>query len=279
MNSLVSICIPTYNGEAFLNEALDSVLIQNYKNLEVIFSDDGSTDNTFEIIHEFKNHTSFEVSIYQNKSKGIGSNWNNCIKHARGEYIKFLFQDDILFPDCIEKMGNTLEDVPEDVKFVYSRKRLIGDKHNQQESADQVFHRFSKLSASKIISSRDLFNHPRNKIGEPTCTMLRKDVFREVGYFNEKLEQSLDYEFWYRILGKYSAKSIDENLVGFRIHENQATMVNAGKVNIDSYLLPYLLLTEHNRNLHMRTFFNLIYKLLTGLVRYSIYVLLRRKKI
>ena len=98
---LVSICIPTYNGEAYLQEALDSIQNQDYQNLEVVISDDNSSDNTVSIIQKFKNEVDFSVTIISHTPKGIGANWNNCIKHAAGTYIKFLFQDENAMPDSI----------------------------------------------------------------------------------------------------------------------------------------------------------------------------------
>ena len=87
---LVSVCIPTYNGAPFLQEALDSVSQQTYRNIEVIISDDASNDKTLEIIQDFKAKASFPVSIYHHEPKGIGANWNNCIRKANGKFIKFL---------------------------------------------------------------------------------------------------------------------------------------------------------------------------------------------
>jgi glycosyltransferase involved in cell wall biosynthesis len=90
MNSLVSICIPTYNGKKYLNEALESVKSQVYKNIEVIISDDNSTDSTLEICNKFKHEVDFPVYIYSHKPSGIGANWNYIIEKANGDFIKFL---------------------------------------------------------------------------------------------------------------------------------------------------------------------------------------------
>ena len=101
---LVSICIPTCNGFQFIGEALLSAVNQSYPNLEIIVSDDHSRDDTLKIINEFESKTAIPFHIYNHKPDGIGSNWNYCAQKANGEYIKFLFQDDTLEPDCIEKM-------------------------------------------------------------------------------------------------------------------------------------------------------------------------------
>ena len=88
MANLVSICIPTYNGEAYLAEALQSAIAQTYRPLEIIVSDDASKDRTLDIVKEFQTKTDIPFYVYHHQPAGIGANWNNCVSHANGEYIK-----------------------------------------------------------------------------------------------------------------------------------------------------------------------------------------------
>ena len=104
LHPLVSICIPTYNGEAFITEALESAINQTYPNLEIIVSDDASKDKTLEIINTFKSKTSIPIHVFNHEPNGIGSNWNHSVRKSNGDYIKFLFQDDVLKLECISKM-------------------------------------------------------------------------------------------------------------------------------------------------------------------------------
>ena len=105
---LVSVCIPTYNGSEYIVEALESVLNQTYKNIEIIVSDDKSSDKTLDLVRQCAKTSKFPIVIYTNEFRGIGNNWNNSIKKANGKYIKFLFQDDILLPNCIDLMCKSL---------------------------------------------------------------------------------------------------------------------------------------------------------------------------
>src|SRR4030042_6580522 len=100
--SLVSVCIPSYNGARWIREAIDSAQAQTYKPLEIVIVDDASTDNTLEIIRSYRDP---RIRIEVNK-KNLGpiNNWNRCIKLAKGSLIKFLHQDDVLYPTCVEKM-------------------------------------------------------------------------------------------------------------------------------------------------------------------------------
>src|SRR4051812_42885322 len=104
MNSLVSICIPTYNGEKYLKECFDSVLAQTYANTEVIVVDDGSTDGTFKILEEYASKDNRIKLVKNSANLGLVGNWNRCLEIATGEWIKFAFQDDVLNKNCIEKM-------------------------------------------------------------------------------------------------------------------------------------------------------------------------------
>lgn len=90
MSPLVSICIPTFNGAAFIEEAMESALSQTYSNLEIVVSDDHSSDETITKIESFRNQTKIPIFIYHHEPHGIGANWNYCVSKAHGDYIKFL---------------------------------------------------------------------------------------------------------------------------------------------------------------------------------------------
>lgn len=241
---LVSVCIPTYNGEEFLSEALASLENQTYQNIEVIISDDNSTDGTIGIVENFQERSEFPVIIFHHKPKGIGANWNNCIRNANGEFIKFLFQDDILYPSCLEEMLRVFELFP-DVRLVAAKRDFIMDAQPddnikiwiekyvdlqvQLEPVDDVY-----LLDNKLFGRDYFYRSPLNKIGEPTAVMFKTEVIEEIGYFDHGLEQILDYVFYYRLLKKYPIAILNKSLVGFRIHDKQATNVNRHR-SIDDY--------------------------------------------
>lgn len=243
-NPLVSICIPTYNGAAFLQEALDSVVKQSYSNLEVVISDDASDDITLDIIYEFKDYANIPVFVYHNKPSSIGANWNNTIRNANGEYIKFLFQDDILTPNCISEMIAVLQSHPE-LGLVASKRTFIKGKSPSDEikqwidkygNLQKEFEKSEELTyIDKTLFTEAYFlnSHIRNKIGEPSAVMFKKELADEVGYFDEDLEQILDYVFYYRILKKYPILIINKPLVKFRLHSSQATQINNQKHILD----------------------------------------------
>ena len=234
---LVSICIPTYNGEEFITEAIESAIKQTYSNLEIIVSDDGSTDNTLEIIESYKNKTAIPIHIYKHKPNGIGANWNFTVKKAKGEFIKFLFQDDLISFDCVEKMVN-LAKTNSEIGMVYCTRNILYDKNDnysniwvQQRGTLHKSWKNQKLLKSVVkgtdfLKDENFLTAPKNKFGEPTATLIRKDILKKIGFFDETLKQMLDLEYWYRILKHYYIGFIDESLVTFRLHKNQASQIN-----------------------------------------------------
>ncbi len=239
INPLVSICIPTYNGTAFIAQAMESIITQSYSNLEVIVSDDNSKDNTLSIIEDYKSKIKAPIFIFNHEPNGIGANWNNCVKKAKGKYIKFLFQDDLLAPQCIEKMVEQAEK-NQQIGLVYSARSFIYNPENIQNinwikkyGALHTHWKHFEIASNKtykgevLLKDDYLLSYPKNKIGEPTAVLLRKDVFDKVGLFSTTLKQALDVEYWYRVMKYYDVLFINEKLVSFRLHDNQASHINA----------------------------------------------------
>ncbi|MDO1501081.1 glycosyltransferase [Winogradskyella maritima] len=257
---LVSICIPTYNGANFIEEAIKSVLNQSYKNIEIIVSDDNSSDATLSIIKHCLSESKIKLNIHQHNPMGIGANWNNCVRKANGEFIKFLFQDDVLTNNCLEEMVNKII-LSESIGLVYSRRAIIGKKKNKDyidfvSVYGNLHNYWGELNVVEGIHSGKLYlkdsqflNAPKNKIGEPTSVLLRRSCFDKIGYFNEDLKQALDCEFWYRLMPYYDIGFVDKILSKFRYHNMQASQVNKqNKINETEYLyksyyrmlMPYL---------------------------------------
>lgn len=238
MNPLVSICIPTFNGASYIKEAINSALNQTYDNIEIIISDDGSTDDTLTIIDSLTSNYKVPISVYNHHANGIGANWNNSVKNANGAYIKFLFQDDILAPTCVEKLVE-VANKDQDIGLVYCKRTIIFSETNKAhqdwiKKYNLLHTHWEKLDVTKakIAPGRHymwdyhLLNEPLNKIGEPTATLISKSCFDKVGYFNETLKQALDIEFWFRLMPHYKFGFVNEELVSFRLHNEQASFKN-----------------------------------------------------
>src|ERR1700712_5400324 len=107
MNPLISIVLCTYNGEDFLKEQLQSLLNQSWTNLEIIVSDDHSTDKTIDILNEYNNHPSFRLFM-QKENLGPIKNVEFALRQATGPYIAFCDQDDIWKPGKIEQLYKSI---------------------------------------------------------------------------------------------------------------------------------------------------------------------------
>ncbi|WP_242087537.1 glycosyltransferase family 2 protein [Aestuariivivens sediminis] len=250
MNPLVSICIPTYNGEAYLNEALNSAIAQTYTNLEIVISDDGSHDGTLKIVESYKQKTNIPIRVYNHRSQGIGANWNNCVKQAKGDFIKFLFQDDVLHPECVFRMVDMAQQYPK-VSMVYCRRSFLleGNREQYQDYMDYYGHlhhywqdikvRQGVLLGKAYLTDKAFLNSPKNKIGEPSCVLFKTSCFIKIGGFSEVLKQTLDCEFWYRLMKLGDVGFIDDALAKFRLHEQQASHLNKVQGINETSLLYY----------------------------------------
>ena len=256
MNPLVSIRLQTYNGPKFIAEAMEPEIVQKYSNLEIVVSDDNSSDETSAIIEGYKTKTNIPIYIYKHEPNGIGANWNNCVKYSKWDYIKFLFQDDTMLPTCIEKMVSQAVKYPE-IGMIYSKRSFIYD--NNEKNKDWIKN-YSNLhnswheieiennkvfSGEILLKNKNLLEFPKNKSGEPTAVVLRREVFDKVGHFSKTLKQSLDLEYWYRLIKFFSVLFINEELVTFRLHQHQATNVNKGKDASDYYIYDQLIYKEY----------------------------------
>ena len=232
----VSICIPTYNGEAFIEETIKSAIAQTYPNIELIVSDDGSTDRTIAIAQSFLSQTTADFRIILHRNYGLSQNWNFCISQATGEYIKFLFQDDLLEPECIEKMVSLAQQNPK-IGMVFSPRGITiaeDESHpilrKASQSIKDLHKSWSNLKSiqpgKELLADTNCLSNPINKIGEPSTVLIATRVFAEIGLFDSGLSQYVDLDMWWRIMGNYHIGFVDEKLSSLRIHPEQQTWKN-----------------------------------------------------
>jgi len=234
----VSISIPTYNGALYLEECLDSAVTQTFADIEIIVVDDCSTDETFNIAEEFARRDN-RVKIFRNKTRlGLVENWNRCIQYSTGEWIKFLFQDDSLNEDCIEKMLDAAEATETGVmkNFIVSERNFVIEK-----GVEENLKRFYENS---VITLKDIFRGKScispeefseailkrgvgvNFVGEPTSVMIRRAICFQYSFFNRNLVHLCDLEYWTRIATNEQLVYIPDKLTDFRVHSRSASAYN-----------------------------------------------------
>ena len=183
----VSVCIPSYNYEAFISEAIRSVLSQTYKNIELIVIDDCSSDNTEEIVNKYLGIDK-RLRFYKNKKNvGMAANWNLCLQNARGKYAKILCADDVLEPDCIEKCVKVFLDNP--TVSVVSSARLLIDKDSFPVGVRSFSEKYELMTGTSVIKKCFFAG---NSIGEPTAVLFRKEDCKRL--FNNNYKQLTDLE-------------------------------------------------------------------------------------
>lgn len=242
LDPLVSVCIPTYNQEKFIVDALESVLSQSYQNIEIIVVDDCSTDGTLEKLKSLCGSHE-KLLLYTNKPNiGMVKNWNKCLGLSKGKYVKFVFGDDILAsPDAIESMVQRLE-ADKEIVLVASARKII-DSSNRLQSIISSFQNLSLADGRGVIKQcLHEITRVHNPIGEPTSVMFRSDVAKRG--FDVKYNQLVDIEMWFHLLEQGGFAYIDRPLCAFRQHDEQQTRKNISNLGfiddmmllLDSYL-------------------------------------------
>lgn len=219
-NPKISVCIPTYNYGQYLPDAIESVLAQSFRNYELIVVDNCSTDNTGEITQKYLKDDPRIRFIRNEANLGMAGNWNRCLSHATGEYVKILCADDVLAPTCLEKSVGLLEDNPE-IALV-SCARLLVDKDLTPVTTLSYSSRPELIEGHAVIQK--CLIHYMNFVGEPTAVLFRKR--HAARGFNTHYRQLLDLEMWFHLLEQGKFAYLDEPLCSFRTHSNQETRRN-----------------------------------------------------
>lgn len=204
--SLVSVIIPVYNAEKYIVETLESVFCQTYGNYEVIVVNDGSTDNSMEVIKPFSGRSNFRI-VHQINS-GPSRARNEGIKAARGTYCAFLDADDIMLPDRLALQVKVLDERP-DAGLTYSD--LIT--FNENGVIHSTKKEFIRPHSGDVL--RQLLKE--NFITTSTV-LLRRECFDKVSFFDENIRHSEDYKMWLNIAKIYKVQYLDLPLVKYRYH-------------------------------------------------------------
>ena len=211
----VSIIIPVYNGEKYIEYAIDSALRQTYKNIEIIVVNDGSTDKTEDICKRYKN----TIKYIKKDNGGVSTALNIGIKNMTGDYFSWLSHDDIYFPEKIEFEVNYLKEnqLEETNTILYSNYMLIDAEGKETD----------KIEYDSILLNRDSAYAITKGAIDGLSLLIPRKAFEEVGLFDEKLRCLQDYKLWFEMYKKeYKFHHIPNILVATRVHKDQATNCN-----------------------------------------------------
>ena len=193
----ISVIIPTYNRKHTLQRAIDSVLAQTFKPYEIIIVDDGSKDGTKEWL--LQNYPS--VQYIHQPNNGVSSARNKGIQISQGSWIALLDSDDEWMPEKLEYQSRFIE-VNRDSSFCHTNEIWIrnGVRVNQMKKHKKY--------------GGDIFKHCLDICRiSPSSSIIKKDVFEEVGAFDESLTVCEDYDLWLRVTAKFNILFLDEPLI------------------------------------------------------------------
>ena len=214
----VSVCLPTYNGAAFIKEALDSVLGQTYQDFELLIVDDGSTDTTLDIVQSFSDP---RIQLHRNPERlGIPANWNRCLELAGGAFVCVFHQDDVMLPDNLERKVQVLS-ADETVGFVHSGVETLVDESAPDSFADWI----EDATDDTVWDGPEYFRTlllNGNRVCAPTV-LARRSALLEQGGFDRDLGFACDYAMWLRLCLRYRVGFLARPLVRYRWHGGNAS--------------------------------------------------------
>lgn len=223
MNEMVSVIIPTYNRAQLIKRAVVSVLKQTYRDFELIIVDDGSQDETEEVIDKIIKETQGDRIRYikLDRNQGVSHARNVGIQEAKYEYIAFLDSDDEWMPLKIELQMQKMLNADKEVALVFCR--MGGKKRDSEER-----YVCPPENVPKEILVGNLFSGllQQNVIGTPTM-LVRKECLKQVGGFKESLRCIEDWEMILRLARKWKIEFVDEQLV--EVYKTEGSIsVNTG---------------------------------------------------
>jgi len=229
----VSVITITYNQEDYIAEAIESVLGQTYKNIELIVADDGSTDNNPAIINEYAGKHSIIKPILAKENKGIAYNINRALKLVEGQYVAWVDGDDVMFPQKIEKQ----------VRYLNTNLDVIACGHDMEvfrSPTGESLGRHSKVISTKKpkgkIDVKSLFD-PTFFLCPPSALMVRREYIPAHG-FDTRLKYGADLLFYIEVLRNGKFGYIDEVLGKYRRHSKSLTGSDAAeKIGFEERLI------------------------------------------
>lgn len=223
MTPRVSICIPAYNAGAFLRATLNSVWQQDYDDYEVVVVDDGSTDETRQILAADGN---LRLRVFRHeRNQGQAATVTETIARARGEYVKFLDADDVLLGGCVSRMAQALDECPK-AAFVFSHREVLIESDDLaarqwlDEGPALLPSKFGDIAAvndgRKLIARYAQGGFSGNWIAEPAGVMARRSALLAVGGYSRRARLATDMEMWLRLMTQGDVVFIDEPLYAYR---------------------------------------------------------------
>lgn len=225
--TLLSVCMPVYNGSTYIAPSIESVLAQTYKDFRLIICDNGSTDDTHRIVKKYNDP---RIQFVQNeKNLGLVGNHQRCLELAETKYVNIWHDDDIMRPDNLERKIDVLENNP-NIGLVFSNVELI------DEEGKELHYRWNEdcqtdyIENGRILFKKYLETMTVGALFFIGTVVSRKECMLQAGGFKPDYSPlTCDSALWLRMLLQHDAACVGEPLVKYRQHKKNTTSQYYGK--------------------------------------------------
>ena len=217
MAPTVSVIIPSYNHEEFIQECIQSVLDQTFQDFEIIITDDASRDRTVEIIEEFDDK---RIKLFKHpENKGASVAANHCIENSAGKYIAMLSSDDAWYPEKLEIQVKYLEEHPE-IGAVFGKVDWVDETGQIIQAKNFPYADIFNVRNRSRLEWLQHFFYKGNCLCHP-CSLVRRECYTEIGMLNPSFANIPDFDLWIRLCLRYEIHVLDRRLIRFRRMTNE----------------------------------------------------------
>lgn len=234
----ISIITPSFNQGEYIAKTIDSVLSQNYPNLEYYVVDGGSTDNTVEILKSYGDRIKWVSQIDTGQTNAI--NWG--LKKISGDIISYLNSDDLLLPNSLQVISDTFDS--NKCEWLIGDYQII-DSQGRRVKKHAIVEKYKHLLLAHF--SRNLLLTVNNFLPQPS-TFWSKKAFKKIGLFDESLHYTMDYDYWLRLSKEFKPLIVQREFSQFRLHSQSKSV--SGRVKMFEEELRVM--EKHRPNLFQR---------------------------
>jgi alpha-1,3-rhamnosyltransferase len=253
MAPLVSVSVTTYNSREYILETLESIYNQSYKEIELIISDDYSTDNTISVVENWvdtarvKNRFTRIELIKVPHNTGVSANCNRCFAAASSNWVKLISGDDILLPNCIEENMNFVREYPE-AKIIFSQVKLYQDDFQQQNYIKTTPLDYPNNMMAPSLSAKDQYHLLllSDRIHYTPSVFMNKQAILKVGGYDETDRLVEDYPMWLKLTNfGIQLYYFHKETVGYRVHSGATNNSGQNVLFKPSVINSYLIRKKH----------------------------------
>lgn len=221
---MVSVIVPAYNTSLYIADALESIFYQKYPNIEVIVVNDGSTDNTLDILQKYEK----KIHIIDKKNEGSATARNAAIRISKGKYLAFLDSDDIWLPGKLHLQISYMENNPS-IGVTYGLFEKIFETSEKRIILDDVYEKYKHLEKTDHVEPIEWWSGwvYRKMLFESlphTITLvMQKRLVEKIGYFDKSFRRGQDYDYWIRLSRVTQFHKLNHLMAIYRLHGDNIT--------------------------------------------------------